>query len=58
MKTAYEAVLHTSVIAPILALTGGIAIVCLACAMCSEIGDHLAGERPWRKPGYRNLRLA
>ncbi|MBA3311778.1 MAG: hypothetical protein H0T47_00600 [Planctomycetaceae bacterium] len=58
MRTTYESVLHTAVIAPVLVLAAGIAIVCLACRIASRIGDRLSGERPWRRSGFDGLRAA
>jgi hypothetical protein len=58
MKTAYEAVLHSLVLLPVLALAGSIAMVCLTCRMLSRIGDRLAGERPWSRSGLESLRVA
>jgi hypothetical protein len=58
MRRILEGVLHLAVLAPICTLVGGIAILGVACGLLSDVGDQLAGERPWSRSGIDKLRMA
>jgi hypothetical protein len=58
MRGLIEVVLHHAILAPICALVGSIALLCLACGVLSKFGDRLAGERPWRQSGSNELQVA
>jgi len=58
MRGTFEVVLHHVILAPVCALVGGIALLCLACGVLSRFGDRLAGERPWRRSGLDELQVA
>lgn len=58
MRGLVEVVLHHAILAPVCALVGGIALLCLACGVLSKVGDRLAGERPWRRSGFDELQVA
>lgn len=58
MRGIFEIVLHHAILVPVCALVGSIAFLCVACGLLSKVGDRLAGERPWRRSGCDELRLA
>ena len=58
MRGIFEIVLHHAILAPVCALIGGIAFLCVTCGLLSKVGDRLAGERPWRRTGLEKLQAA
>lgn len=58
MRRIFESMLHLAILAPVCVLVSGIAVLGLACGLLSDVGDQLAGERPWSRSGLDKLRVA
>lgn len=58
MKTAYEAVVHTAVVAPVFVLAGAIEAATRLCRTAAGVADRVAGEPRRPASGLGALRTA